>query len=222
MVSQVIDVSHTQLIWVSVPMYIADVSIIRSGRNLRIEPVILLCWLSVFCWVTIRYFCWLSKFFWHCTFYWLNQLILLTNIFLMNQLIFPEIANFCFCWVITRHFADSASFCWPHRIFADRISSFSLTHQILLTRHLFGESSPGSVLTQQVLLTQHILLSQQTRQLIWVSVPMVGVNADDAVPATISRCVTTHLLSVPTGCFCGVSCRYAWPMAAAVVATCLG
>ena len=30
--------SHTQLIAVSVPMYIADVSIVRSGPSLRIEP----------------------------------------------------------------------------------------------------------------------------------------------------------------------------------------
>jgi len=35
---QVIDMSHTQLIAVSVPMYIADVSIVRSGHSLRIEP----------------------------------------------------------------------------------------------------------------------------------------------------------------------------------------
>jgi len=35
---QVIDMSHTQLIAVSVPMYIADVSIVSSGPSLRIEP----------------------------------------------------------------------------------------------------------------------------------------------------------------------------------------
>ena len=35
---EVIDMSHTQLIAVSVPMYIADVGIVSSGPSLRIEP----------------------------------------------------------------------------------------------------------------------------------------------------------------------------------------
>jgi len=38
MLCQVIDVSHTQLIAVSVAMYIADVSIVCSDPSLRIEP----------------------------------------------------------------------------------------------------------------------------------------------------------------------------------------
>jgi len=37
MLCQVIDMSHTQLIAVSVPMYIADVSIVHSGPSLRME-----------------------------------------------------------------------------------------------------------------------------------------------------------------------------------------
>ena len=35
---QLIDMSHTQLIAVSVAMYIADVSVVSSGPRLRIEP----------------------------------------------------------------------------------------------------------------------------------------------------------------------------------------
>jgi len=38
MLCQVIDMSHTQLIAVSVAMYIADVSIVCSDPSLRIEP----------------------------------------------------------------------------------------------------------------------------------------------------------------------------------------
>jgi len=38
MLCQVIDMSHTRLTAVSVGMYIADVSIVRSGPSLRVAP----------------------------------------------------------------------------------------------------------------------------------------------------------------------------------------
>ena len=66
--------------------------------------------ITYFCWVITTYLCWLIKFCWHSIFCWISW-------FLLRQQIFAYSA--IFCWVIIRHFDNSASFLLTQRIFAD-------------------------------------------------------------------------------------------------------
>jgi len=110
------------------------------------------CWHSVFCWIsslllTRQIFCWYSIFFkrHHQRFLRTYQILLTQHIFPESADFFAETANFCllviFYWIIIRHFADSASFCWHSVFLLNQIIFADWSYFLLIQQHIFAESS---------------------------------------------------------------------------------